>query len=377
MLRGNFYMFFIEKFIKSEEEEIPLPNKESLEAEGFEFIYEVNDMPNIECLLKYDNFIELCKKEKINTVFIKKDTFTQEMCLLKKEVEETKEDIQQYYDYDVNGIKLIDMDKYSNDEDLPEDFDEEYIFDEEEIEEYYRKEILDLVDNVRQDVRNCFVTEWNEFISNNIQCDEEIGTVQLLAYSNGIRYITILEYKPKLLFTAEFILNYNEYSEASNLCPECEIIDFIQNNKLDAILEKDWFLIGIYIKNEEDRKDLSKAFEEVRYNMAHIDEIKKQKKEEMKYQFINEVLNDIEFANCTNSQLRKRYAEKLIEERYDYVLRLFPPKYRFESVDTKSLNLFLDEIYKRYRKIKISKKFLGEILSKDEIEEIAYSLKSF
>ncbi len=74
-------MFFIEKFIKSEEEEIPLPNKESLEAEGFEFIYEVNDMPNIECLLKYDNFIELCKKEKINTVFIKKDTFTQEMCL--------------------------------------------------------------------------------------------------------------------------------------------------------------------------------------------------------------------------------------------------------------------------------------------------------
>ena len=97
----------------------------------------------------------------------------------------------------------------------------------------------------------------------------------------------------------------------------------------------------------------------------------------MKYQFINEVLNDIEFDNCTNSQLRKRYAEKLIEERYDYVLRLFPPKYRFESVDTKSLNLFLDEIYKRYRKIKISKKFLGEILSKDEIEEIAYSLKSF
>ena len=41
-------MFFIEKFIKSEEEEIPLPNKESLEAEGFEFIYEVNDMQNIE-----------------------------------------------------------------------------------------------------------------------------------------------------------------------------------------------------------------------------------------------------------------------------------------------------------------------------------------
>lgn len=385
-MEGRLKQMFIEKIIKTDG--IQLPTAYTLKSKGFKNVYTFEDTSNIMCALTYEEFIAFCKEKSIDTVFIKSNVLNKEMCYSKCLADKLYKKAKNYYDYDIADIQAIDLSKYFFN--LNHDDYEKYEQSEEDEESkkilIETKERLEKLNSLTmQEISSCFFNEWDNFINDNIQLDEMIGTVQLLVYYQGIGYITTVENRPEILFSPAFVINYNSgyiiNDIEKQITPVYDIIDFIdcEFEKIFTNIRNDnWFLIGMFIKNDAERKVLSQLFIKIKYDLEHIDEVLEQKRKEkddaLKLKLVSGLLHDKDFLNCTNSRLRKRYAQELAETNAYNVRSLFPSSYSAFNVNCSCLELMVDEIFKRYKNAVFK---VGEYLKESQIEDIAQSLLRF